>query len=136
MINGQTMEIKSNGSNNTPRRILVVENDANHRYIFDRTLRHAGYQVYPAATLEEADNLLAENRFDLLLCDVCMDGGRYGTDLVQERSAELTQHGTHIVMVSSDAQYRYMCEGLGLDIFMKKPVGIRPLVALVNRLTA
>ena len=136
MLNGQAITHNSNGSNKSTRRILVVEDDSNHRYIFGRTLSHAGYQVYPAATVAEADNLLAENHFDLLLCDVCLDGGRYGTDLVQAHAAELTEQGTRIVMVSSEVHYRHKCEALGLDLFVKKPVGIRPLMALVDRLTA
>ena len=131
----QSLNHHLKASTTTPR-ILVIEDDANQRYIFRRALSHAGYQVYPAATLDEAHNLLTNNRFDVLLCDVRMDGGRYGTELIQAHATQLNERDTQIIMTSGEASYRHMCESLGLNLFVKKPIGVRPLVELVSNLTA
>jgi hypothetical protein len=39
-------------------------------------------------------------------------------------------------MISGKAEYRDMCEDMGVDFFLEKPVAMRTLVTLANRLTA
>jgi len=41
-----------------------------------------------------------------------------------------------VVIVSGQAQYREMCEEMGIDFFLEKPVSVPALIALVDRLTA
>lgn len=128
------LSIEPNGAM-TGRRVLVMDDDNNMRLIYKKALRYAGYEVHPASTLQEARDLLTQNHFDILLCDVCMDNGNYGTDLIREQFDHLTQHGTKVIMMSSESRFRAACEALGVDRFMEEPVGVRPLVELVGSLT-
>ena len=118
-----------------PRRILIMEDDAYLCRLYSKALRAVGYEVHSARNVQEARDLLAQVRFDVLLCDVYM-GSERGTDLLREYSNVLSTNGTQVVMVSGQSQYRDMCERMGAEFFLEKPVAIGTLVALVDRLTA
>lgn len=122
-------------SSTAPRRILIMEDDTDLRRLFGKALRAAGYEVHPAGTIDEAHDLLNCTRFDILLCDIHMGRNR-STDLLTEHAAALATSGAQVIMVSGQAQYRAMCEEMGADFFLEKPVAINTLVGLVNRLSA
>jgi CheY-like chemotaxis protein len=117
------------------RRILVMEDNDDLRRLYGKVLRKGGYAVYPAATVEEARTLLRQGRFDVFLCDIHM-GDERGTDLLRQQIDSLREQGTQVIMVSGEAQYRPLCEELGVDFYLEKPVALEPLVRLVDRLTA
>jgi DNA-binding response OmpR family regulator len=114
--------------------ILVLEDDAHLRRLFSKVLKQAGYEVYPAATTEEAQGLLAQQGFDVFLCDVHV-GDDLGTDLLRQHLATLSLHGTQVVVVSGEAQYRPFCEEMGVDFYLEKPVALDTLLTVVKRLT-
>jgi DNA-binding response OmpR family regulator len=118
----------------TPR-ILVMEDEPDLRRLYTKALQHAGYETHSAATLAEARNLVDQVRFDLLLCDIHM-GQERGTDLLRDYSAELFSSGAQVVMISGEARYRGICEEMGVDFFLEKPVAMSTLLALADRLTA
>jgi two-component system response regulator AtoC len=117
------------------RRILILEDEDDLRRLYSKALRHAGYDVHEAATLQEARDLLARYAFDAFLCDIHVGGDR-GTDLLREQSEALKVNGTQIIMVSAEAQHQAMCEEIGAEFFMQKPVALAPLITLVDRLTS
>ena len=113
----------------------VIEDDYHLRRLYSRALKKAGYEVEGAGTIQEARDVLNQVRFDLLLCDIQMGDG-YGTDLVDEYSAQLYTTGAQVVMVSGQSRYREKCNEMGVDFFLEKPVAVDNLVKLVDRLTA
>jgi DNA-binding NtrC family response regulator len=117
------------------RRVLVMDDNADLRRLYGKVLGRAGYAVYPATTVEEARTLLGQGRFDVFLCDIHM-GNERGTDLLREQIDSLREQGTQVIMVSGEAQYRPLCEEMGVDFYLEKPVALEPLVRLVDRLTA
>ena len=116
------------------KRILILEDNADLRRLYKRTLTHKGYEVCTAATLQEARDLIAQYHFAVFLCDVHI-GRERGTDLLREYAETLQENGTQTIMVSGDASYRAYVEELGVDFYMEKPVAIEPLVTLIKRLT-
>lgn len=116
-------------------RVLVMEDDHHLLRLYGKALGNAGYEVVQASTIEDARQLLEGEYFDLLLCDIHM-GGERGTDLLREYATHLATDGTQVIMVSGQAQYRAMCEEMGADFFLEKPVPVATLVSLINRLTA
>lgn len=124
----------SSSETDARQRILVMEDDRHLRSVFTRALRAADYEVHPAGTVQRAVDLLKETRFDVLLCDIHMGGAR-GTDLVRDYDDVLFTSGAQIVMVSGHPEYRDMCQTMGVDFFLEKPVAISTLVTLMDRLT-
>jgi DNA-binding NarL/FixJ family response regulator len=117
------------------RRVLIMEDNAHLCRLFSKALRTSDYEVYTAETIQEAHDLLFQTQFDVLLCDIQMDQDR-GTDLLREYYENLDPSGTQVVIVSAEARYRDICEEMGVDFFLEKPVAVGTLVALVDRLTA
>ena len=119
----------------TPPRVLVMEDDADLRRLYCKALEKAGYDTYCAGTVEEARSKLLQVRFDLFFCDILM-GEERGTDLLRDHAKELFSSGAQVVMISGEARYRGICEEMGADFFLEKPVAMSTLVALADRLTA
>ncbi len=115
--------------------VLILDDNDNLRRLFTRALNESGFQAFPAATLQQARELLAQYDFNVFLCDIHVGEGR-GTDLLREQSARLNRAGTHVIIVSADPRYRDLCAEMGIEFYMEKPVAIPPLITLVNRLIA
>jgi CheY-like chemotaxis protein len=69
--------------NAVPLRLLVVEDNADARYLVCETLRALGHDVQAAASGEEALPLLAAQPFDVLFTDVSLPG-MSGVDLARQ----------------------------------------------------
>ena len=65
-----------------PLRLLVVEDNADARYLVCETLRALGHEVHPAASGEEALPELSRQSFDILFTDVSLPG-MSGVDLAR-----------------------------------------------------
>mgnify|MGYP000051419106 FL=1 len=106
----------------THKRALLVEDDADHLYIFSHVVQKAGYAVDLAANMRQAEAMLAGgHHYDLFICDMRLPDGR-GFDLLREQHARLQAAGTVIVVISAEDHYRQACEALGIEYFLVKPV--------------
>ena len=119
----------------SPPRVLIIEDDTDLRRLYGKALSNGGYKTHTAGTIQEARDILIQVRFDLLLCDIHM-GDERSTDLLDEYADMLFTSGAQVVMVSGQPQYRDTCEEMGAEFFLEKPVAVKTLVALADRLTA
>ncbi|RME12183.1 MAG: response regulator [Ardenticatenia bacterium] len=115
------------------RRILVLEDDEDLRFIYARTMRRAGFEVREAATLADANRLIDNEHFDVVFFDIRLEGER-STDILRARAQELRKKGTYIIVISAESQYADLAEELGAHFFLVKPVELSSLVTLVERL--
>lgn len=113
--------------------ILVVEDNTDLRRLYSNALSRAGYRVTETGVLAEAQHLVDENKFAVLLCDIHM-GTKKSTDMVREKRAKLTADGTHVVLVTGESWYGDVIEEAGADLLLEKPVTLDTLVGLVGRL--
>jgi DNA-binding response OmpR family regulator len=90
--------------------------------------------VFPALTLSTARELLAREDFDVFISDIGIGEGR-SLDLLRQEFARLQSKQTEIVVVSGREEARYMCEEMGIDFFLHKPVSGPELRTLIERLT-
>lgn len=116
-----------------PKNILILEDDTGLRNIYSRALKHGGYEVYPAATLEKANALLDQRNYAVFICDIQL-GSEDSMALLDERRAEFQEAGTQIIMVSGHSQYQFLREDFEAEFFMHKPVSLSTLITLINRL--
>jgi DNA-binding response OmpR family regulator len=119
----------------TAPRILVMEDNTDLLRLYGKALSRASYQVYPVTTIQEAQHLLTQCHFDLFLCDIHMGDG-LGTNLLRRHMDWLRGQGTQIVVASAQSQYRPMCEEMGVDFYLEKPIALETLLTMVKRLTA
>ncbi len=118
----------------TPR-VLIIEDNLDLRRLYSRALTRVGYDVTATGMLTEAHDLLDQNRFDVLLCDIHL-GAEKSTDLVRAKRTQLQKNKTHVVMITGETWYGDIAEEVGADLFLEKPVGLDTLVGLVGRLTS
>lgn len=113
-------------------RILVMDDDPGLRTVYQKALRHKGFEVDLAASIKEARSLIETHHYGIFICDIHM-GSERGTDLLEEVGPVLRAKGTEIIMASAFGQYRFMTEGYGSEYFLEKPVSIHTLVTLIDR---
>jgi DNA-binding response OmpR family regulator len=116
-------------------KVLVIEDDPASLELYARVLHRADYDVYQAPTLVEAKRLLAEHQFKLILSDMEVGSDR-ALSLLTELNDMLQAQGTGIIAISAQENYRRDADSIGIDFFLSKPVSIRTLVNLIDRVTA
>lgn len=114
--------------------ILVLDSNPNLRYLYVQALQQAGYQVFSATTIHEARKLLTNHPINLFLSDTHINNQDQGIGLMYEQLNTFTQRNIKTIMMSSHVQYERICQEMGVDIFIEKPVAINRLITLVNRL--
>ncbi len=110
--------------------ILVAEDDAHIREGLVDTLESEGYRVTAAADGRQAADLLAENRFDLVLLDIMMPE-KSGYDLCREIRAK--DRDTPVIMLTAKGEEIDKVLGLelGADDYVTKPFGVHELLARI-----
>jgi DNA-binding response OmpR family regulator len=114
-----------------PARLLVVDDEESIRFAMDRYFRARGFDVDCARELEEAQALLANRRYAVVIADLRLTGvhGAEGLEIVayvrehcpETRTILLTAHGSR--ELEEEARER------GVDVVLRKP---RPLPELTR----
>lgn len=112
--------------------VLVLEDDSYLRRLITKVLHSANMQVYEAASIRHAQELLDGMAFDVFISDVKVPDG-LGVDLIKRNRALLSKNGTVVILVTGEAQYRAYEEELGVEMFLEKPISVPDLLTLVQR---
>ena len=59
-------------SNNLPKRLLVIDDEANMRHMLSTVLKKANYSVDTAADGSEGLQMIEQGQYDFVLCDIKM----------------------------------------------------------------
>jgi signal transduction histidine kinase/DNA-binding response OmpR family regulator len=102
------------------RPVLVVEDNAETLFIYERYLRGSGFQVIPARTLQAARQALGQFRPVAVILDVLLEGENTWGLLQELKGAASTRDIPVLVvtLVENEAKARIM----GADAFCVKPV--------------
>jgi DNA-binding response OmpR family regulator len=113
-------------------RILLVEDNAQSRFLFSTALRRAGHEVVEAESGEKAV-LLIGSFFtpELILLDIGLPG-MSGHTVIEEMRSHPERPPTPIIAVTGGRLTRGEMERLGLDDVIHKPVLPSDLVARVD----
>jgi signal transduction histidine kinase/CheY-like chemotaxis protein len=116
-------------------RVLLVDDEEAVRELLTGILESNGFEITAAASAEEASEILAGARFDVLLTDVVLPG-LSGPELARRLRADVP--GTRVLFMSG-----YTGDGLldaaelGSEVaFIQKPFGSRALIAQLRSLLA
>ena len=114
------------------RRILVVDDEATIRLALSRFLRTRGFEVELADSGAAALEMLARDRFSLMLCDLRMPGIS-GLDVVPRALALDTELGIIMLTAVNDAASATEALSGGAFDYLTKPVELPDLQAAVER---
>lgn len=106
-------------------RALIVDDSSVMRKIVERALRQAGVDI--SAVLEagngaEALAVLAENRVDLILCDINMPV-MDGLEFVKQLSGVESAKGVPVVMITTEGSESHVVQAIsaGAKGYIRKP---------------
>lgn len=113
--------------------ILVVDDEPSVLLTYSMILRHSGYEVIGVATAREAKVVLEEQRFDMLVCDLALEGSRSGLDVLEFARARYP--GIPAVLLTG-----YATRELGEEVerkritLLSKPIEVKDLLDTISRL--
>lgn len=115
-----------------PLHLLVIDDDTRLRTLLGRFLGENGFEVLLAKDTTEAKNLIAENKFDLLIVDVMLPGetGVEFTSVLRQSSQ------TPIIMLTARGEFEDRIKGLeaGADDYLQKPFEPKELLLRINNI--
>lgn len=117
------------------QKILIADDEPNILISLEFLMKREGYEVLLARDGQEALDVMARERPDLVLLDVMMPV-KTGFDVCHEvRASESLRH-VPILMLTAKGRETDVAKGLalGADAYMTKPFSTRDLVARVRSL--
>lgn len=117
-------------------RILVVDDLAPNRNLLDVKLSAEYYDVLTASSGEEAIEIAARERLDLIMMDIIMPGGMNGFEATKILKNDPSLYHIPIIMVTALEETKDRVRGLeaGADDFITKPIDDFNLTARVRSL--
>ena len=117
------------------RRVLIVEDNEEHRYVYTRLLRRAGYQVDEATTGAEALELARQTPPDLAVVDLMLpdtDGWQVTSAL--KELPETREVPIVVVTVRAFPGDHAKSKELGVTRHLNKPASPFEVLSVVNEL--
>jgi DNA-binding response OmpR family regulator len=121
----------------TPKRVLVVEDEVSMRLLLQHVFTKEGYAVTTATNGLEAKQLLSVSPFDLICSDVMMSGVD-GIELCTWVKSQEEMKRTPFVILSSRAQLAEIADGYkaGADFYVTKPFQLANLLSTISKALA
>lgn len=113
--------------------VLVIEDDIGSLVFYQKCLAGAGMRMLAARDLRTARQFLTQNRPDIIVADILLEGEETWHFLAELKSNADTR--SIPVMVSTIIAAERRARSLGAEAFHQKPVECAPLLADIERLT-
>jgi DNA-binding response OmpR family regulator len=110
-----------------PGRILLIEDDPDVGPLLEHALLQAGFKVHWVSTVSEAQALLDERNYDLVLTDVMLPDGN-GLDIADAAKARSVK-----CLVITGYAFQFPKERLERHEVLLKPIRPRELVDAIER---
>ena len=121
-----------------PLRVLVAEDNVINQLLIRRLIEKVGDEVLVAGNGREAVAMLEAHRFDVVFMDVQMPelDGMAATAEIRRREAITGAARLPVIALTANAMTgdRERCLDGGMDGYLSKPVNIREVAALLDRL--
>ena len=116
-------------------KVLLVDDDADVRYMTRVNLSFEGFDVVEASSGAEAIDLAQTERPDIVVLDVMMPG-MDGLQVLRELRADVTLEDTPVVLLSARAGTEAETEGweVGATAYVTKPFTVGGLAATLRQL--
>lgn len=118
------------------KRVLVVDNDPDIVNLEEKILKREGYNVVTAFDGNEANSLLANQDFDLVLLDVMMPDVN-GSEVSKKMRQKRDKGRIPVVFVTAKDDAGALREGFrsGGTVFLSKPFTASQLLGVVRSMT-
>lgn len=120
---------------NFQSRILVVDDQPLLLKSYKLILQQQGYQVAGAATCQAALEHLDRSEFDVVMCDLGLDGGGSGFDVIDFAGRRYPRIQQLLLTGYASDEVREAAERRGIKV-LHKPVGVANLLRILAAIEA
>lgn len=113
--------------------ILVVDDEYGSRLMLKKALEHENYVVTLCSNGNDALTLLQQQKFDLVLTDLIMEGGISGIDLLAKVRKLNKDMATILVTGHASIETAVQAVRLGASDYLLKPINLEELQIRVKR---
>lgn len=115
--------------------ILLVEDDPIIIKAYEKKLTSEGFSVKTAVTGDEALDLLSKNKFDLVILDLMLPGGKHGFDVLEmmKKDPQCCQIPV-IVLTNLDSEEKTALEIGASAYLVKSNTSLEKVVEKINSL--
>lgn len=113
--------------------ILVVDDDPDIGIMIKMMLEYKGYRVSVATRADEAEEMLQEETFDLLIMDMLLSGAN-GIDLCSALKKNPGTAQLPVMMISAHPNAKEICMKAGADEFISKPFDMQEILSKIQHL--
>lgn len=120
---------------NNPHSVLIVDDEEHITELIDNVLQDCGYRTERTNDGARAIELLKQNGYDILICDLLMPGVS-GRDLIEW--SRVNRQNMRTLLLSGDLARLNLPEFAGScgAHFLSKPFGVADLIKAVRRLSS
>ncbi|WP_444995817.1 nitrogen regulation protein NR(I) [Aliikangiella sp. IMCC44359] len=120
---------------NTPKKLLLVDDDDSIRWVLNELLNDLGHHVTQAISAEEAIEQLSQQDFDLVISDVRMSG-KTGMELLEKCKSECPKMPIIIMTAHSDLDSAVNAYQKGAYEYLPKPFDLDEVSTIINKALA
>lgn len=118
---------------NRSARILVIDDDPDIGIMIKMMLEYKGYSVSVAVRADQAEEMMGEESFDLLIMDMLLSGTN-GIDLCSELKKNGKTAHLPVIMISAHPNAKEICMQAGADEFISKPFDMQEILSKIQQL--
>ncbi|MBE9602380.1 response regulator transcription factor [Pedobacter sp. MC2016-24] len=115
------------------KRIHVLEDDEDIRYIIGVLLKDEGYELQLSSTFSELKEKLKDSVPDLFILDVMLPDGD-GSDICTDLKTDMFTKHIPIIVMSANDQNKERSIAAGANDYISKPFDIDYIVKRINNL--
>lgn len=115
------------------KRIHVLEDDEDIRYIIGVLLKDEGYELQLSSTFTELKDKLKDSVPDLFILDVMLPDGD-GSDICTDLKSDIFTKHIPIIVMSANDQNKERSIAAGANDYISKPFDIDYIVKRINNL--
>ena len=118
---------------NRSARILVIDDDPDIGVMIKMMLEYKGYFVSVAVRADQAEEMIVEESFDLLIMDMLLSGTN-GIDLCSDLKKNPKTAHLPVIMISAHPNAKEICLQAGADEFIAKPFDMQEILSKIQQL--
>ncbi|MGB4925884.1 MAG: response regulator, partial [Giesbergeria sp.] len=116
--------------NSQPASILVVDDEPDLRTLYELTLLREGYRIDTAGTVAQARELLASQRYDVVITDMRLPDG-FGMELLHDLRHQQRPERCLVMTAYGSAENAVEALRAGAFDYLTKPVDLKQFRAVV-----
>jgi two-component system phosphate regulon response regulator PhoB len=115
------------------KRIHVLEDDEDIRYIIEYLLKDEGYELQLSSSFSDLKSKLKDSLPDLFILDVMLPDGD-GAEICEDLKSDIFTKHIPIIVMSANDQNKVKSLEAGANDYISKPFDIDYIVKRINKL--